>query len=71
MPYDQIPQLYLSQSGDKYGYRMQRGICERRMYNEEKELYFKFFGKSQAELFNVANQSLFGNSYNSLNFYPL
>lgn len=63
--YDQIPQKWKEQSGEKDGYRLQRGISERRLQREEEELYRNYFKRPTAELF--VGES----SYNSLDFYPV
>lgn len=65
MSYDQIPQQWEQQSGEKDGYRLQRGISERRLQREEGELYLNYFGKPTSELF------VGEGSYNSLDFYPI
>jgi hypothetical protein len=71
IPYGNIPQMYFQQSGQKDGYTIQRGICERRMNQEEQELYLNYFGKTEAELFQVENEGQYGKTYNSLEFFPL
>lgn len=63
IPYDQIPQQYFSESGDKDGYQMQRGICERRLNTEEKDLYLNNFG--------VAEEKVIAREYNSVPFFKL
>ena len=63
--YDDIPTMYFQQSGgQKDGYTMQRGICERRMKQEEKELYFNNYGMTEQEVIDK-------NQYNSLFFFKL
>ena len=63
--YDDIPTMYFQQSGgQKDGYTMQRGICERRMNQEEKELYFNNYGMTEQEVIDK-------NKYNSLFFFKL
>lgn len=64
VPYNDIPLFYYQQTGNKDGYQMQRGICQRRMEQEERELYFKNYKISEQEVIDK-------NKYNSLDFFPL
>ncbi len=71
VPYDQIPQIYLAQTGKIDGYKMQRGICERRLQQEEQELYFNNLKINLAEFLKVSTQDQLGTKYNCLTFYPI
>jgi hypothetical protein len=65
VPYDLIPDIYNAQTGTHDGYRMLRGICERRMYQDQKELYENFFKEPKEVTLSAKNP------YNSLPFFPL
>lgn len=66
--YDDIPAQYFEDTGNKDGYKQQRGICQRRLEKEEREHYIKHFGKPQEELMRFNS---FIESYNTLEFYPI
>ncbi len=68
--YDGIPALALQREGRLDGYRYQSGISERRMDQEEKELYLRHFGGEPKQV--IGGQRGVGNyGYNTLKFYPL
>lgn len=71
MSYDEIPQLWQQESGEKNGYQKQRGICERRKDREENNLYLTYFGKIGEQLFTVEKENQIGKSYNVLDFFPI
>ncbi|MGL4426574.1 MAG: hypothetical protein ACRCUQ_02305 [Alphaproteobacteria bacterium] len=68
--YDDIPSLALKREGRLDGYRYQDGVNQRRMDQEEKELYLRHFGGEPQQVIN--QQKGVGNhGYNTLKFYPL
>lgn len=70
VPFDDIPFFAFQQEGRADGYRYQRGICQRRMDQEEKELYERHFGQGSQQT--IDEQVGIGNhGYGTLRFYPL
>jgi hypothetical protein len=70
IPYDAIPALAWQREGILDGYRYQRGICERRMNQNEEELYLKHFGKKSQHLIDE-QRAIKNDGYGTLRFYPL